>query len=253
MAITGLAGLQDEELFAKIVAKVAMLDMEALDVQSAAKLVRAFSLGRCGRPPKALRKHFARLADDVTEAKSGDERFLKQDLSGIAAAVGTKFNVFHPTGIEMDVWNADLLLNIELDGTSHSRCRRENRRRDAFLEELGIHVRRIDTVGKKRKEICEEAVSILNEVRESRTRLRKRTLKVVQDVLQKAGGKMSWKELVGAAAVAMGFDVTDAAEDDRKRRKMTAADDSLEIEDDIMAVIPDEYLSDADAFVRLPK
>ena len=64
---------------------------------------------------------------------------------------------------------------------------------------------------------------------------------------------MSWKELVGAAAVAMGFDVTDAAEDDRKRRKMTAADDSLEIEDDIMAVIPDEYLSDADAFVRLPK
>ena len=74
-----------------------------------------------------------------------------------------------------------------------------------------------------------------------------------RDVLQKAGGKMSWKELVGAAAVAMGFDVTDAAEDDRKRRKMTAADDSLEIEDDIMAVIPDEYLSDADAFVRLPK
>ena len=72
-----------------------------------------------------------------------------------------KFNVYHETGFELDVFHAKLNLNIELDGPHHRGRLARDSRRDEILARYGVEVVRVSVVEKSYAEVAADALRLL--------------------------------------------------------------------------------------------
>ena len=77
-------------------------------------------------------------------------------------AESVEFNVYHETGFELDVFHANLNLNIELDGPRHRGRLVRDSRRDEILARYGIEVVRISVVERSYTEAAAEALRLLD-------------------------------------------------------------------------------------------
>ena len=73
-----------------------------------------------------------------------------------------EFNVYHETGFELDVFHANLNLNIELDGSHHRGRLVRDSRRDETLARYGIEVVRVSVVERSYAEVAADALRLLD-------------------------------------------------------------------------------------------
>jgi very-short-patch-repair endonuclease len=108
------------------------------------------------------------VPQNVMEMFKAYQREANAPASRIEAAVRTRlsdldlhFNVCHDLGFEMDIWDKERRLNIELDGPFH-RLERDATR-DAFLRSNGVIVRRIETWNRSADDIANDVHDLLAE------------------------------------------------------------------------------------------
>ena len=77
-------------------------------------------------------------------------------------ADSVEFNIYHETGFELDIFHANLSLNIELDGPYHRGSLVRDSRRDETLARYGIEVVRISVVERSYTEAAAEALRLLD-------------------------------------------------------------------------------------------
>ena len=73
-----------------------------------------------------------------------------------------EFNVYHETGFELDVFHANLDLNIELDGPHHRLRLLRDFRRDETLARYGVKVVRFSVVERSYAEVAADALRLLD-------------------------------------------------------------------------------------------
>ena len=73
-----------------------------------------------------------------------------------------EFNIYHETGFELDIFHANLNLNIELDGPHHKGRIVRDSRRDEILARYGIKVVRVSIVERSYAEIAAYAIRLLD-------------------------------------------------------------------------------------------
>ena len=79
-----------------------------------------------------------------------------------------EFNIYHETGFELDVFHANLNLNIELDGPHHKGRIVRDSRRDEILARYGIKVVRVSIVERSYAEIAAYAIRLLDPTHSTR-------------------------------------------------------------------------------------
>ena len=72
-----------------------------------------------------------------------------------------EFNIYHETGFELDIFHANLNLNIELDGPHHRGRIVQDFRRDETLARYGVEVVRLSVVERSYAEIAADALRLL--------------------------------------------------------------------------------------------
>ena len=72
-----------------------------------------------------------------------------------------EFNVYHETGFELDIFHANLSLNIELDGPHHRGRLARDSRRDEILARYGVEVVRLPVVGRSYEDVAADALRLL--------------------------------------------------------------------------------------------
>ena len=73
-----------------------------------------------------------------------------------------EFNIYHETGFELDIFHANLNLNIELDGPHHRGRIVQDFRRDETLARYGIDVARVSIVERSYAEAAADALQLLD-------------------------------------------------------------------------------------------
>ena len=81
-----------------------------------------------------------------------------------------EFNIYHETGFELDIFHANLNLNIELDGPHHKGRIVRDSRRDEILARYGIKVVRVSIVERSYAEIAAYAIRLLDPTHSTRER-----------------------------------------------------------------------------------
>ena len=79
-----------------------------------------------------------------------------------------EFNIYHETGFELDIFHANLNLNIELDGPHHKGRIVRDSRRDEILARYGIKVVRVSIVERSYAEIAAYAIRLLDPTHSTR-------------------------------------------------------------------------------------
>ena len=77
-------------------------------------------------------------------------------------AESVEFNFYHDTGFELDVFHANLNLNIELDGPHHRGRLVRDSRRDEILARYGIEVVRECVVERSYAEVTADVLRLLD-------------------------------------------------------------------------------------------
>ena len=73
-----------------------------------------------------------------------------------------EFNIYHETGFELDIFHANLNLNIELDGPRHKGRIVRDSRRDEILARFGGEVVRLSFVERSYLEVAADALRLLD-------------------------------------------------------------------------------------------
>lgn len=126
-----------------------LLDRALLDGQyDHAEMLELLEARRGCRGMVPLRRAVANLGDEGVVFRSRPER-LARDLIRDAGLPEPRVNAWFPTraghGYELDLWFAELLRNLEIDGPQHAlpHQRRRDALRDADLRTFGVTVRRV--------------------------------------------------------------------------------------------------------------